>query len=875
MKLLSIVVVLIALFVAAFFLATGSERAPQGVSPAVPALLQDSEAGAEPASLEPSSPPLAESAEANRSELRSVGSPETDEEEAPPFDGPIARVVGSIVDQEGAPISATRVQLVGYRWPEGVEVPELRRLGWESFSGTSTGYETKTDEQGQFTVEAPFGDKAGYELRAAASRFHDSVRIRFGRDGEQPVVEGTVDVGEIRLAASGSIFGTVSSVRGEPIAEAVMGTGPERSTTYGHGSLSRADGSFVIPHARVGTYMVMARAEGYVSELAEDVTVKLGEDTGPIDLILKDASKLEARVVDEAGQPIEGVRFWGWPKSSGRGAGARSKADGSVVIYLPQDEPYTMQATHPDYEQWGVEHDKTRLFEPNTQLGTITLKQLPPIRFSAVDEANGEELTAFGIIIARDEGSESESSGTTFYSHPSVKEHPGGVLEKSAQPGRDACVAYAPGFLMKRVDVRPTEESVRAGEPAQTLRLSRGAGIKGRLIWEGEPVPAVPIEVMPGSKYRDQFTPDKQTSFTIKAGPDGRFETTGINSRVKVRLTARRPGSKTPLLVFLEPLKTGEVHDLGDLEFQEGGEIVGRVLLPPGLDPGGITVFRGDWREDRNTTTDSEGVFRFDAVPPGEVTLGQRGRPEVIEGGGSAKAVVTAGEVTSVEFDLRDQAMIDIELELRLDNAAMSGGSVTLLGEELPSGSSFVLTGRRSQVKLGDVGEGGVVRARTRPMEAAFVQVRLPHGASLEHVGAPLEIKYGPPFRASVTFEASTLVLELGESIELPEEGSLNVMCSGPTNQLGSGSFVGLPIVGGAIDPSMAPWATSENGEITVRGLRPGEWTVEVSAVKKGAPRVETELPSGATRYGPKAIFRVTQKLTLPKNGTQRMRVDS
>ena len=451
-----------------------------------------------------------------------------------------------------------------------------------------------------------------------------------------------------------------------------------------------------------------------------------------------------------------------------------------------------------------------------------------------------------------------------------MKEHPEGVFTAGAAPRRDSYVAYAPGFLMQEGDVQPTEESVASGTPAQRILLDRGAGVKGRLMADGEPIAGAPIDFTPGSLYRNEFSPEERLAFQIQSGPDGTFQTTGLRARGKTRLTATRPGSSSQLVVMLDTLESGKIRDLGDLEVLEGGTVLGQVILPEGIDPGGITVYRGDWREDFNQVTDSTGVFRFENVPPGTNSFGQRGRPEILEDGGIVKAIVKPGEVTEVTLDLRDRALVDVEFEIDLGARSPAGLNVSLLVPAPEDQEPRFGIDSRDQIRLGETDEQGVVRARCRAAQDLNVQVSLPHGQRLLHDGEPLSIPFGPPFADRVSFEMSSLVVDLGPDRVLPRDGVLRLDFAKTDGAPFSTHFVRIPLDDGQVPAELDGWAAITGTEVTIHGLEPGVWNVTVYASKKDAPRVETQLPGGRTRFAAKREFELELRATLRAGQTTR-----
>lgn len=768
------------------------------------------------------------------------------------FQGPFTQVTGRVVDQDGKPLEGARIQLRSTNWPEKADVVELEPLGNEIFTRLGMGFEVQADAAGHFRVDAPFGANTSYELAIVADPMHDSAELRFGRGGIAAMTEGRVDVGEIRLAVTGSIFGTVTDSRGQPLSGARMDTGPSPWGTFSRSSLVREDGTFLLPHARVGTYMVKARLNGYMNAFREDVTVKARESTGPIHIILENATSIQGRFVDEAGAPIEKVRVLGSPRSGSSGAYAKSQADGTFTMYLPQTEPFSLEATHADYVQWGDRRQRDRLFEPGTHVGTITLNKLEQVRFTVVEKVGGEPLRSFGLAIARYKGSEAASGRSTHLHLPEVMEHPDGVFTTGARGKRDAYVAYAPGFLMAEGSVLPTEESIATGAPAQEVVLQRGGGVVGRLMEDGEPVFGASIDFTPGSRSHQEFAPQDRLSFQIKSGPDGRFRTTGLPLFVGVRLTARSPSGGAPILRMLKPLGTEDLLELGDLEFAEGGTVVGKVLLPEEIDPGGITVYIGDWEEGVHQVTDSAGAFRFASVALGEHCFRQRGRSEVLESGGVVKAKVEPGTVTEVLMDLRSQALVDVELEIDLGSRSTAGLKVDFI-EQHPVGRDPKFgVSSQNWVRIGEANESGVAVGRCRAVQGARVHVRLPHGERLLHVGNPISVSYGPTFRERARFELGSIQFDLGTSQVLPDNGLFCVDLDTPGGTVSSTRRLHIRLTGGDVDESFQDWAALEGTELTLHGIAPGDWEFTAYAQAKDAPRGEVTSTDGRQSLGPK-----------------------
>jgi len=342
-----------------------------------------------------------------------------------------------------------------------------------------------TDLDGRFRFDVPLPTVERQFLEAKPSPFVDSFMRYFGDEtlGNQPALaEGQRDLGNLRLARAGVIRGRVVDELGRPIEDVDLGTDENRSANDSRGGVSDADGRFEIAHARIGTYRVRAWKKGWINNFRDGVTVEVEQVSADVVLVLMPAKTIEGRVVDTLGQPVGNVKFWGWPSSSGSGAGGRSGDDGRFVISLPQDEPYSLEAKCDGYNTWGKGHGV--FYEPGTRDLEIVMETIAPTQFRAMDDVTGEPLMSFGLDILEENGSKSLRSMFSKRRRPRIESPAEGVLARTARPGIDLFVAAADGYLLAEGDVehRPN------GEPEQTIRLRRAAVVMGRALHDGQPV---------------------------------------------------------------------------------------------------------------------------------------------------------------------------------------------------------------------------------------------------------------------------------------------------------------------------------------------------------------------------------------------------
>jgi len=754
-------------------------------------------------------------------------------------------VFGVVVDEAGAPLQGVAVRLQAYKqWAEGVDVPRLEGRY------DMRGFEVATDVDGAFRFDVLPPTAARTSLEVRPDRFHDSHRIWFGKGNNRArptLTAGVRNLGEIRLATTGAVRGRVTDAHGQPIADVKMDVGPGRSTTYSRGARTGADGTYLIAHAPVGTYAVKAKAEGYLSGYLEPVTVDARRDTTGVDFTLLAAPSIQGIVVDEQGQPIEGAKLWGWPSSSGSGAGAESKADGSFVVFLPQDEPYSMGVKRDGYQSWGAEHDRSVTFPPGTTDLVVTLVSLPPIRFVVVDAESGEPIERFGLNILEENGSRSSTHVYTERRPPQSIAHPGGIAEATARVGADLFVIAADGYLLATGDVELDEE----GGGTQTVQLIRGKVVRGRVLRDGVAVVGANIKIEAGyDPGTGAFRVSPNSMHSTTTDEDGRFELIGLSS-VTQRLTVD-PVEGAPLIHMIQRITGPEPHDVGDLILLPGARISGEVLLPPGVDPAGLQVRLGERSDGVQTLVDGQGRFHFEDVASGSHHLTLLGRPGVLASCDPVPVELTPSETASITLDARDRSMCAVELVIDLDDLTVAGCQVDLVATDEG--------GERET--LGNCDERGVVSGSVRAWGEASVRVFLRGSGTVEHPDVRLDLQPQMKLSRTVRFEFARLQLQLPAGVALPEEGRSHVQLTAVDSGLAS-QFRSLKFVGGTVSDARAGHAEATSGTLSFGGLVAGRYTLTLELTDASTEMVETPLPNGGIRIERLPSYRMTREIVL------------
>lgn len=831
-RLVLLALALVSLLAALFFL---SRERPTH------ALHSESAPSDETSRLEPAEPVAAEEQgpPAEPDEVREEVTVEPSRPEAAPPAECI--VIGTVLDEDGRPLAQVNVQLSAYQvWAADVDVPRLEGRY------DMRGFELETEADGSFRFETPVPSAPRTVLRVRPERFHDSHTVYFDstRDSAQPgLTAGVRDLGEIRLATTGALRGRVVDRNGAPLADVNVDIGPGRSTTYSRDAYTDADGTYVVAHAPIGTYAIKAKLEGFLSGHLEPVTVERQRDTQVPDFVLEPAPSIEGIVRDELGAPLADVRLYGWPRSSGSGAGARSGEDGRFVIHLPQDEPYSLGAKRDGYRTWGDENDDSTLFEPGTRDLEIVMHSMPRTRFTVVDAETGEPIERFGLNILEDNGSLAPSSIHTERRRPRPKDRPGGVAEATAREGIDLYVVSADGYLLATGDV----ELDQPGSPVQTVRLQRGATLSGRVLRDGEPVAGVLVEVVRGwmrelpaglgiETERGVFRASGNTQQSTRTDEHGRFAIDALDAGTH-RLTVT-PVRGAPRIVVPIELRPREDRELGDLTLTAGAAIAGNVLVPGGIDPAGLEVYLDDWRDDRTAVTDARGQFRFEELAPGPHSLTLKTRPGVLAGMGAVQVELLDGQTTEVTLDARDREMCAVTLSIDVGGLPVNQLQVDLRAED----------GTRTQ--LGHCDERGVVSGSVLASGKARVCAWLPGGRELVHPDVVLDLVQRGRIEREVRFELASLAVRLPAATALPTNGHVR-LSFGPNSPLRA---IQHRLENGKPARALPTCDRIEPDSLVFGALTPGEFDATLELV---------ESPQGGLEFSTTPYFTATRRVVL------------
>jgi beta-lactamase regulating signal transducer with metallopeptidase domain len=582
---------------------------------------------------------------------------------------------GTVNDEQGRPIQGVKVEIWGYLG----EKKQKDELAWM--------VDATTDDQGRWRCRCFRNMTFAYLFLSHPDYLSDgdgharrhgqpTPDSRPGPD-DRPL-QALRDFSDVQVMTRGvEISGEVRDEQGTPIEGAEVGwIETRRKGATFHGDMptttTDAQGRFRFPHVRPGSLVAQVKARGYAPELA---TVTAREQAEPVTVRLKPARRLEGRVVDRQGRPIDGafvvIDTWRtfrslgvflWTDDDGRfrwedapadevlvnatrsgfeyAAGKRARAGEPVVIPLQRVVSISGRIRDAATRK-GVGHTEVAVGVPDPNTGR-TRWQDRPAAFANQGflQANVEveETPEFRLRI-RAKGYEPFESrtfrsdeGQVEYDVPMKKldgplEVPvsGTVLRPDGKPLADAEVAIA--YPLEDRKLQPPMVSISNGrllpKVVSTATTPRGkTDDQGRFRLMREPDPKGPsfaIVVVHPEYCAEVGRPAFEADSTIRARPWGRIE--GV-----ARIGAK-PAAGETILYFAHRRTDFDVPDVSDAG---------------------------------KTSADPQGRFVFEHVLPGEVEVA-RSLARGGDGGGQSNGVVLdvkAGETARAEVGGRGRPVM-------------------------------------------------------------------------------------------------------------------------------------------------------------------------------------------------------------------------
>jgi hypothetical protein len=645
-----------------------------------------------------------------------------------------AAISGQVRDQHGAPVMqmAVTARWLGSQPPSDPSVltATTNDLGEFRFGGLAAG---------AYAIGLrPVLTGRGVELPAPPDE--QTVNVSSGAEVSGIDVSITVpseladrntDTKPADPAATESIRGRVATARGVAIAGALV-------QAYGADNFmpaveSDARGQYVIDRLPPGDYRVLAFKSGYITpgpgqgqsaveilsmnRSARDriIPVRRGQTVGPVDLTLGRGASIAGMIVDEFGEPMQGVavnalelRPMGGRaralRASLQGNGGRTDDRGRYRIFGLQPGTYVVQAVAGDV--LSATNGYVPLFYP----GTPAIDLATPTKLDVDAAAAGIDLTLLPQPTRRVRGTlvdpegrptavmvtltaSSRSGGIQTEPVPGSTNADGTFAFNNIAPGNYLVQATANGRAVSAANVPMSQQFAEAfvtvagdDPPTLQLRLSRGATLMGRVVYEGiaesfPPYAGIQLTVIPAAVDRDPLFTAGTTGFALLS--DNTFEYRGVFDRSLLIVRPRSANWYVKSITYRGQDLTDSAFDFGSSEtFRDveivvsgaGAMVAGRVTDDRAAPVRDYTVafiptdrskltMRSRWLKTGRSAQD--GTFRVIGIVPGDYWViavnrldgsevaGDLQDPDVLDALASRAQRITLGEGQSQDLTLR------------------------------------------------------------------------------------------------------------------------------------------------------------------------------------------------------------------------------
>jgi protocatechuate 3,4-dioxygenase beta subunit len=591
------------------------------------------------------------------------------------------RLRGTVLGQNGGPLPNVAVLLAARRGFMGLE---------GSFDGIGREV-ARTDTAGRFEIDCLtpgpwhlYFDAEGYRVEARSGKFGlaDIESMKPVRMGKGHSIRGEVVGWPLGPSAERKLTRWVEAI-GSGGAEAR----PRRS-------LIDAEGSFhirgVAPAERVTVRLVKAIEGGGYRPTTEAPPQVVPSSATGVQIHFGKQLALEARVVDEAGFPVESYLafsqlgyFGGTHEIGGEGPGesldhhpgGELRASG-LRLFSREAKPRLLVQASGFFDFDSGELD----LEPGAslRLDPVKLAPAPVLRVTVLDSAGmpveGADVN-WVFKDARDLTASTDSRGfatlTALANEPSALTVRASTLkpERRLLPAfegvdREVSFKLAQGCALHVQLVAPAAPSVAA-----TLRGHRIDAVP--LSKDGTPDPAA---AMTAHTSRDGLASWRNLGpgrYRVRRVPAAREPQDASVDWLRCPEVLLSPGGPPPTIVLVAPA-TGSLT--GTVTVDGHPLTVATLRLSPTDERNGATGDRDGWRSDYNRVTDAQGRFRFDGVAAGEYTM------EIEHDDHAMIArwpVDVQGGVTSVEVQLRLAPVV--VTVAREDGSPITGAKVRLI----------------------------------------------------------------------------------------------------------------------------------------------------------------------------------------------------
>ena len=670
---------------------------------------------------------------------------------------PAYAITGSVLDEQGRPVSGADVQLVRHFGDDMILLERSEAI-------MSNAQATKTASDGRFQFEAVDATDS-FTVRAVPDALMSAeLKLTQRRTGD-------LDVGVLTAALGAELIGHVVSDAGQPVPEAEVrawtkqgnsGSSPGRivfgdvGARNARSAVTDDAGYFRIRGLEPGNVTALAKAEGFTQESVRDIVIKKGARSADVTIKVSEGSAISGVVVDESGQPLANAEVGvmetvinldegGVVGELGQNLSTRSREDGTFRLSGLKSSNYNLSVS-----KAGFLNDMLRDVEAGTDDVRLTLGKSAVLFGYVRNRVTGQPIQAFDVHLQSEHmgglpgglflpgNSVPVARGPEAATLAGVADAPG-LYAVSGLPSKGvSLVVEADGFAEYRFG--PVRVDTR-GSVQQDAELMPEITLSGRVVdATGQPVPGASVNLTERSDEEAMFLGggrierrmeisnsggkprviDGDSRFNDISDASGRFTLKGIAPGEYQLLASHNEWAPSEQLA----MDLGEGDQLEHLvvALRAGGAVTGQTFDADGHVLGQATValnqapsaqqgpgggarsmsmsFGGGLPGQglKQTESDGQGVFRLGGILPGRYLLELK-NPNSTGGGAMMFMLVNSGadsKGTPVTIEAGETATVD----LYLPPTGTVTGSVTEAGNPL-AGVSVSLKDQRSPFPMG------------------------------------------------------------------------------------------------------------------------------------------------------------------------------
>lgn len=506
-----------------------------------------------------------------------------------------------------------------------------------SMSSDAAERSTVTDEEGRFQLnELPDGE--GIDIYVD----HDNYARK--KSGPYVLEDAEVREVEIIITPGGSISGKITSSEGgvpeNPRVTRFQSVGGffamDMGVTMGHlmeGDYIDAedDGNYIIKNLQPGKYRVLAKADGCIYEIKEDIEVKEGETTENVDFVLEPGVILAGHVFNDKKEPVPDALVMFMGIDFKKPQAAMDKTDESGFFKVDSLPPRSFMATvnkkpYPDIMEMNIQ-------APDENLEFI-LSEGGKIKGVVIDAKTKKPVEDF-VVQAK------YTAGSVFgnpmmqgrrNNRSSVGEHPDGEFEiENLKEGKYSLVVNAEEYT----ENEKSGVKVKNGEVTKDIiiELKKGVTVEGKVVSAKDESPVPGAEVIEDKEKSgmmgfdpSEFMPGNRST-GVKTDSEGRFTMENLAPGLTTLKATKDGFLQGKKMIFVrDDIKNEEVV----IELTEGGTVKGKVVSDASGEvvPAAEVTFTGQgflqdlipFFKDK-AVSDSSGDFVYENVPPGSRTI--------------------------------------------------------------------------------------------------------------------------------------------------------------------------------------------------------------------------------------------------------------